>query len=153
MLSLTKLEVQLKETALSVLPPLVVVQVISEHSTSEAEPTPAKMPTFFPPGPLPPNIPPPPFLPPPPNVSTAPPLIPPPSKFIIIIIIIVIIIIFFLSWSLGVFSFKQSLKTDYTLCISLISFFLKGLPITVPPPGFPPPPSGPPPAIIPTMDR
>ncbi|XP_024914048.1 pre-mRNA 3'-end-processing factor FIP1 [Cynoglossus semilaevis] len=54
------------------------IQVISEHSTSEAEQTPAKMPTFFPPGPLPPNIPPPPFLPPPPNVSTAPPLIPPP---------------------------------------------------------------------------
>lgn len=54
------------------------IQVISEHSTSEAEPAPAKIPTFFPPGPLPPNIPPPPFLPPPPNVSTAPPLIPPP---------------------------------------------------------------------------
>ncbi|XP_029913828.1 pre-mRNA 3'-end-processing factor FIP1 isoform X5 [Myripristis murdjan] len=54
------------------------IQVISEHSSSEVEPTPAKMPPFFPPGPLPPNIPPPPFLPPPPNVSTAPPLIPPP---------------------------------------------------------------------------
>ncbi|XP_028271477.1 pre-mRNA 3'-end-processing factor FIP1 isoform X3 [Parambassis ranga] len=54
------------------------IQVISDHSTSEAEPTPAKIPTFFPPGPLPPNIPPPPFLPPPPTVSTAPPLIPPP---------------------------------------------------------------------------
>ncbi|XP_058497398.1 pre-mRNA 3'-end-processing factor FIP1 isoform X2 [Solea solea] len=54
------------------------IQVISEHSTSDAEPTSAKIPTFFPPGPLPPNIPPPPFLPPPPNVSTAPPLIPPP---------------------------------------------------------------------------
>ncbi|XP_053275207.1 pre-mRNA 3'-end-processing factor FIP1 isoform X2 [Pleuronectes platessa] len=54
------------------------ITVISEHSTSDAEPTPAKIPTFFPPGPLPPNIPPPPFLPPPPNVSTAPPLIPPP---------------------------------------------------------------------------
>lgn len=54
------------------------IQVISEHSTSETEPTPAKIPPFFPPGPLPPNIPPPPFLPPPPNVSTAPPLIPPP---------------------------------------------------------------------------
>ncbi|XP_012706810.2 pre-mRNA 3'-end-processing factor FIP1 isoform X1 [Fundulus heteroclitus] len=54
------------------------IQVISEHSTSDAEPAPAKIPTFFPPGPLPPNIPPPPFLPPPPNVSTAPPLIPPP---------------------------------------------------------------------------
>ncbi|XP_008414556.1 pre-mRNA 3'-end-processing factor FIP1 isoform X2 [Poecilia reticulata] len=54
------------------------IQVISEHSTSEAEPAAAKIPTFFPPGPLPPNIPPPPFLPPPPNVSTAPPLIPPP---------------------------------------------------------------------------
>ncbi|XP_031602933.1 pre-mRNA 3'-end-processing factor FIP1 isoform X4 [Oreochromis aureus] len=54
------------------------IQVISEHSTSEAEPAPAKIPAFFPPGPLPPNIPPPPFLPPPPNVSTAPPLIPPP---------------------------------------------------------------------------
>ncbi|XP_030643810.1 pre-mRNA 3'-end-processing factor FIP1 isoform X2 [Chanos chanos] len=54
------------------------IQVISEHSSSEAEPTPAKMPPFYPPGPLPPNIPPPPFLPPPPNVSTAPPLIPPP---------------------------------------------------------------------------
>ncbi|XP_072318829.1 pre-mRNA 3'-end-processing factor FIP1 isoform X5 [Eucyclogobius newberryi] len=54
------------------------IQVLSEHSTSEAEPTAAKLPTFFPPGPLPPNIPPPPFLPPPPNVSTAPPLIPPP---------------------------------------------------------------------------
>lgn len=54
------------------------IQVISEHSNSEPEPTPAKMPAFFPPGPLPPNIPPPPFLPPPPNVSTAPPLIPPP---------------------------------------------------------------------------
>ncbi|XP_060917601.1 pre-mRNA 3'-end-processing factor FIP1 isoform X2 [Labrus mixtus] len=52
------------------------IQVISEQSDSE--PTPAKIPTFFPPGPLPPNIPPPPFLPPPPNVSTAPPLIPPP---------------------------------------------------------------------------
>ncbi|KAM4749882.1 pre-mRNA 3'-end-processing factor FIP1 isoform 2-T2 [Anableps anableps] len=54
------------------------IQVISEHSTSEAEPAAAKIPTFFPPGPLPPNIPPPPFLGPPPNVSTAPPLIPPP---------------------------------------------------------------------------
>ncbi|XP_024145892.1 pre-mRNA 3'-end-processing factor FIP1 isoform X1 [Oryzias melastigma] len=54
------------------------IQVISEHSTSDAEPAPAKIPTFFPPGPIPPNIPPPPFLPPPPNVSTAPPLIPPP---------------------------------------------------------------------------
>lgn len=53
------------------------IQVISEHSSSDAEPPPtAKMPPFFPPGPLPPNIPPPPFLPPPP-VSTAPPLIPP----------------------------------------------------------------------------
>ncbi|XP_034543657.1 pre-mRNA 3'-end-processing factor FIP1 isoform X2 [Notolabrus celidotus] len=50
--------------------------VIAEQS--DAEPTPAKIPTFFPPGPLPPNIPPPPFLPPPPNVNTAPPLIPPP---------------------------------------------------------------------------
>ncbi|XP_037554195.1 pre-mRNA 3'-end-processing factor FIP1 isoform X2 [Nematolebias whitei] len=54
------------------------IQVISEHSTTEAEPAPAKIPTFFPPGPIPPNIPPPPFLPPMPNVSTAPPLIPPP---------------------------------------------------------------------------
>ncbi|KAJ8000523.1 hypothetical protein DPEC_G00181000 [Dallia pectoralis] len=54
------------------------IQVISEHSSSEAEPTPNKMPPFFPPGPLPPNIPPPPFLPPPPNVSQAPPLLPPP---------------------------------------------------------------------------
>lgn len=53
------------------------IQVISDHSTSDAEPTVAKMPPpFFPPGPLPPNIPPPPFLPPP--VSQAPPLIPPP---------------------------------------------------------------------------
>ncbi|XP_051561199.1 pre-mRNA 3'-end-processing factor FIP1-like isoform X4 [Myxocyprinus asiaticus] len=53
------------------------IQVISEHSSSEAEPAVAKMPPpFFPPGPLPPNIPPPPFLPPP--VSQAPPLIPPP---------------------------------------------------------------------------
>ncbi|XP_026059923.1 pre-mRNA 3'-end-processing factor FIP1 isoform X1 [Carassius auratus] len=51
------------------------IQVISEHPSSEAEPT--KMPPpFFPPGPLPPNMPPPPFLPPP--VSQAPPLIPPP---------------------------------------------------------------------------
>ncbi|KAM6972726.1 pre-mRNA 3'-end-processing factor FIP1 [Aplochiton taeniatus] len=55
------------------------IQVISEHSSSDAEPPPtAKMPPFFPPGALPPNMPPPPFLPPPPNVSTAPPLIPPP---------------------------------------------------------------------------
>ncbi|XP_072526735.1 pre-mRNA 3'-end-processing factor FIP1 isoform X3 [Salminus brasiliensis] len=53
------------------------IQVISEHPSSEAEPAPAKIPTFFPPGPLPPNMPPPPFLPPPP-VSQAPPLIPPP---------------------------------------------------------------------------
>ncbi|XP_036439491.1 pre-mRNA 3'-end-processing factor FIP1 isoform X3 [Colossoma macropomum] len=53
------------------------IQVISEHSSTEAEPMPAKMPAFFPPGPLPPNLPPPPFLPPPP-VSQAPPLIPPP---------------------------------------------------------------------------
>ncbi|XP_074546539.1 pre-mRNA 3'-end-processing factor FIP1 isoform X2 [Halichoeres trimaculatus] len=52
------------------------IQVIAEQSDSE--PTPAKLPAFFPPGPLPPNIPPPPFLPPPPNVSAAPPLIPPP---------------------------------------------------------------------------
>ncbi|XP_032399841.1 pre-mRNA 3'-end-processing factor FIP1 [Etheostoma spectabile] len=52
------------------------IQVIAEQS--DAEPTQAKIPTFFPPGPLPPNIPPPPFLPPPPNVNTAPPLIPPP---------------------------------------------------------------------------
>ncbi|KAM9314175.1 pre-mRNA 3'-end-processing factor FIP1 isoform 3-T3 [Pholidichthys leucotaenia] len=59
------------------------IQVISEHSTSESEPTPAKIPTFFPPGPLPPNIPPPPFLPPPP-VSAAPPLIPPPRLPIIV---------------------------------------------------------------------
>ncbi|KAM6939957.1 pre-mRNA 3'-end-processing factor FIP1 [Xenentodon cancila] len=65
------------------------IQVISEHSTSDTEQAVVvaaaaaavavpKIPTFFPPGPLPPNIPPPPFLPPPPNVSTAPPLIPPP---------------------------------------------------------------------------
>lgn len=54
-----------------------VPQVISEQSDAEANA--AKIPTFFPPGPLPPNIPPPPFLPPPPNVSAAPPLIPPPS--------------------------------------------------------------------------
>ncbi|KAM7419130.1 hypothetical protein PAMA_016312 [Pampus argenteus] len=55
------------------------IQVISEHSTSsETEPAPAKIPNFFPPGPLHPNIPPPPFLPPLPNVSSAPPLIPPP---------------------------------------------------------------------------
>ncbi|XP_045067023.1 pre-mRNA 3'-end-processing factor FIP1 isoform X3 [Coregonus clupeaformis] len=54
------------------------IQVISEHSSSDAEQNPNKMPPFFPPGPLPPNIPPPPFLPPPPNVSQAPPLIPPP---------------------------------------------------------------------------
>ncbi|XP_066515768.1 pre-mRNA 3'-end-processing factor FIP1 isoform X2 [Hoplias malabaricus] len=53
------------------------IQVISEHSSNETEPAPVKLPTFFPPGPLPPNIPPPPFLPPPP-VSQAPPLIPPP---------------------------------------------------------------------------
>ncbi|XP_029298742.1 pre-mRNA 3'-end-processing factor FIP1 [Cottoperca gobio] len=52
------------------------IQVIAENS--DAEPTPAKIPPFFPPGPLPPNIPPPPFLPPPPNVNAAPPLIPPP---------------------------------------------------------------------------
>ncbi|XP_068606926.1 pre-mRNA 3'-end-processing factor FIP1 isoform X2 [Brachionichthys hirsutus] len=56
------------------------IQVIAEQT--DADPAPAKIPTFFPPGPLPPNIPPPPFLPPPPNVSTAPPLIPPPSKFL-----------------------------------------------------------------------
>ncbi|XP_077461327.1 pre-mRNA 3'-end-processing factor FIP1 isoform X2 [Stigmatopora argus] len=54
------------------------IQVISEHSTSDADSAPTKIPSFFPPGPLPPNIPPPPFLPPPPNVSSAPPLIPPP---------------------------------------------------------------------------
>lgn len=54
------------------------IQVLSEHSASEAEPTPSNPPPFFPPGPLPPNIPPPPFLPPLPNVSTAPPMIPPP---------------------------------------------------------------------------
>ncbi|XP_041080887.1 pre-mRNA 3'-end-processing factor FIP1-like isoform X2 [Polyodon spathula] len=64
------------------------IQVIAEHSTSDADPAPAptpapapapaKLPPFFPPGALPPNIPPPPFLPPPPNVSSAPPLIPPP---------------------------------------------------------------------------
>uniref|UniRef100_A0A4W4HP86 Pre-mRNA 3'-end-processing factor FIP1 n=1 Tax=Electrophorus electricus TaxID=8005 RepID=A0A4W4HP86_ELEEL len=53
------------------------IQVISEHS-SDAESTPAKMPTFFPPGPIPPTMPPPPFLPPP-TVSQAPPLLPPPS--------------------------------------------------------------------------
>ncbi|XP_041641757.1 pre-mRNA 3'-end-processing factor FIP1 isoform X2 [Cheilinus undulatus] len=52
------------------------IQVIAEQSDSEQ--TPAKIPTFFPPGPIPPNIPPPPFLPPPPTVSAAPPLIPPP---------------------------------------------------------------------------
>ncbi|XP_073722092.1 pre-mRNA 3'-end-processing factor FIP1 isoform X1 [Misgurnus anguillicaudatus] len=53
------------------------IQVISDHSTSDAEPTVAKMPPpFFPPGPLPPNMPPPPFLPPP--VSQAPSLLPPP---------------------------------------------------------------------------
>lgn len=56
-------------------------QVISEQSDAEANA--AKIPTFFPPGPLPPNIPPPPFLPPPPNVSAAPPLIPPPSTSIL----------------------------------------------------------------------
>ncbi|XP_061686565.1 pre-mRNA 3'-end-processing factor FIP1 isoform X2 [Syngnathoides biaculeatus] len=54
------------------------IQVISERSTSDGDSAPAKMPAFFPPGPLPPNVPPPPFLPPPPNVSSAPPLIPPP---------------------------------------------------------------------------
>ncbi|XP_063740686.1 pre-mRNA 3'-end-processing factor FIP1 isoform X4 [Eleginops maclovinus] len=53
------------------------IQVIAENTDSE--PTqPAKIPPFFPPGSLPPNIPPPPFLPPPPNVNSAPPLIPPP---------------------------------------------------------------------------
>ncbi|XP_056265490.1 pre-mRNA 3'-end-processing factor FIP1 isoform X2 [Pseudoliparis swirei] len=52
------------------------IQVIAEQT--DADPTPAKIPTFFPPGSLPPNIPPPPFLPPPPNVNAAPPLIPPP---------------------------------------------------------------------------
>ncbi|CDQ84927.1 unnamed protein product [Oncorhynchus mykiss] len=46
--------------------------VLSEPP-SDAEPTPTKMPPFFPP-----NIPPPPFPPPPHNVSSAPPLIPPP---------------------------------------------------------------------------
>ncbi|XP_038855502.1 pre-mRNA 3'-end-processing factor FIP1 isoform X5 [Salvelinus namaycush] len=48
------------------------IQVLSEPP-SDAEPTPTKMPPFFPP-----NIPPPPFPPPPHNVSSAPPLIPPP---------------------------------------------------------------------------
>ncbi|XP_068448136.1 pre-mRNA 3'-end-processing factor FIP1 isoform X2 [Clinocottus analis] len=50
------------------------IQVIAEQT--DADPAPAKLPTFFPPGPHPPNIPPPPFLPPPPNVNSAPPLIP-----------------------------------------------------------------------------
>lgn len=54
------------------------IQVLSEHSASEADPTPSNPPPFFPPGHLPPNIPPPPFLPPLPNVSAAPPMIPPP---------------------------------------------------------------------------
>uniref|UniRef100_H2RTS9 Pre-mRNA 3'-end-processing factor FIP1 n=1 Tax=Takifugu rubripes TaxID=31033 RepID=H2RTS9_TAKRU len=54
------------------------IQVIAEQSDAEAPA--AKIPSFFPPGPLPPNIPPPPFLPPPPSVSAAPPLIPPPSN-------------------------------------------------------------------------
>lgn len=66
-----------------------VTQVISEQSDPEASA--AKIPSFFPPGPLPPNIPPPPFLPPPPNVSAAPPLIPPPSMFIIFIFFNVIV--------------------------------------------------------------
>ncbi|KAJ7986498.1 hypothetical protein DPEC_G00340500 [Dallia pectoralis] len=47
------------------------IQVLSEPS--DADPTPTKMPPFYPH-----NIPPPPFLPPTQNVSTAPPLIPPP---------------------------------------------------------------------------
>ncbi|XP_036824487.1 pre-mRNA 3'-end-processing factor FIP1 isoform X3 [Oncorhynchus mykiss] len=50
------------------------IQVLSEPP-SDAEPTPTKMPPFFPP-----NIPPPPFPPPPHNVSSAPPLIPPPLR-------------------------------------------------------------------------
>uniref|UniRef100_A0A8C1SH15 Pre-mRNA 3'-end-processing factor FIP1 n=1 Tax=Cyprinus carpio TaxID=7962 RepID=A0A8C1SH15_CYPCA len=55
------------------------IQVISEHTSSEAEP--AKMPPpFFPPGPLPPNIPPPPFLPPP--VNFPPPTGGPPPSLI-----------------------------------------------------------------------
>uniref|UniRef100_H3CEP7 Pre-mRNA 3'-end-processing factor FIP1 n=1 Tax=Tetraodon nigroviridis TaxID=99883 RepID=H3CEP7_TETNG len=53
------------------------IQVIAEQSDAETPAT--KIPSFFPPGPLPPNIPPPPFVPPPPSVSAAPPLIPPPS--------------------------------------------------------------------------
>uniref|UniRef100_A0A8C2WPV0 Pre-mRNA 3'-end-processing factor FIP1 n=1 Tax=Cyclopterus lumpus TaxID=8103 RepID=A0A8C2WPV0_CYCLU len=123
------------------------IQVIAEQT--DAEPTPAKIPNFFPPGSIPPNIPPPPFLPPPPNVNAAPPLIPPPSKFIIIIS--------FLGWSLGVIFKQPSYLTLCLLCFSvfnvlMLSFSLVGLPITVPPPCFPPPPSGPPPAIIPTMD-
>uniref|UniRef100_A0A673WWZ7 Pre-mRNA 3'-end-processing factor FIP1 n=1 Tax=Salmo trutta TaxID=8032 RepID=A0A673WWZ7_SALTR len=51
------------------------IQVLSEPP-SDAEPTPTKMPPFFPP-----NIPPPPFPPPPHNVSSAPPLIPPPRVY------------------------------------------------------------------------
>ncbi|CAF91834.1 unnamed protein product, partial [Tetraodon nigroviridis] len=53
------------------------IQVIAEQSDAETPAT--KIPSFFPPGPLPPNIPPPPFVPPPPSVSAAPPLIPPPT--------------------------------------------------------------------------
>ncbi|KAF7650755.1 hypothetical protein LDENG_00121010 [Lucifuga dentata] len=73
------------------------IQVISEHSTSDAEPTPVKMPTFFPSGPQ-----------------------------------------------------KKKKKKKKASVLTLKEH--TGLPITVPPPGFPPPPSGPPPSIIPTMD-
>lgn len=75
---------------------LLFSQVISEHSTTDPEPAPAKISTFYPPGPLPPNIPPPPFLPPPPNVSAAP-LIPPPSKicfYFLILYLYCIVLIF-----------------------------------------------------------
>lgn len=71
---------------------LYFLQVIAEQSDSDAPA--AKIPSFFPPGPLPPNIPPPPFLPPPPSVSAAPPLIPPPSKLHSICSILVFLVVF-----------------------------------------------------------
>ncbi|MEE6462064.1 hypothetical protein FKM82_001475 [Ascaphus truei] len=99
------------------------IQVISEPSPSEVDNNNfIKPPPPFFPPGAPPTHLPPPPLFPPPNVSSAPPLIPPPPG------------------------------TGMPLSFSMQKPSRYGIPINVPPPGFPPPPGGPPPSLIPTIE-
>ncbi|GAB5570824.1 pre-mRNA 3'-end-processing factor FIP1 isoform X18 [Prionailurus iriomotensis] len=110
------------------------IQVLSERSATEVDNNFSKPPPFFPPGAPPTHLPPPPFLPPPPTVSTAPPLIPPPVKTNLYV--------------LCQHSKEYANREDWTDKRIVI----QGIPITVPPPGFPPPPGAPPPSLIPTIE-